>query len=66
MEPVLRRIEFWKSGATQCVLSQVDNVWELRLYRHHELIALQPCHDPCEALDLSKRWRDNPPAWPPY
>jgi hypothetical protein len=59
-------IRFWSTDQRRCVLWFEDDVFELRLFERGKLIALEPCADPETALELSVRWRHDPPKWPPY
>lgn len=59
-------MDFWYVDTRHCLLVSVDLGLELRLYDGEELVGLQPCRDVMEALQVSREWRQKPPAWPPF
>jgi hypothetical protein len=66
MEISERLIEFWVEDSRYCVLYSVERSLEVRLYDNFKLVGLEPCENGEEALEISRRWRYVPPAWPPY
>jgi hypothetical protein len=66
MKVTPRELLMWSLKDRIWVLCQVQQGLEVRLYARGKLVGLEPCRDVDEALAIEKRWRRNPPRWPPF